>query len=321
MKTKIQITLSVLIAFSFILAVSGCKKNESKPVSGDSSSIQQLTKDENQVQNGTDDVYNDVEFLMSGSAKGDLKSPGIWGGPCNVTIDSTTVQDDSVTVHIRYHGPNCSGHLKRYGLVEVKYPVGIHWYQPHATVLVYFINDTITRVINNKTMILNGRKTYENVDGGVIWELGNLITSVTHKISGYLTATFEDGSSRLWHVARLRVVTGTPPTPTDDGHLVISEDGFGEADGYSNLSVWGINRQGETFYTKVNQPVVVKQDCQFDPCSGIVFHEIPAAGKSATVTFGYNDDNLPIGDGECPTRYRVDYDVNGSTGTLYLPLH
>jgi hypothetical protein len=321
MKTRSLIAFAALLAVSLALILSGCSKNKNNGIPGDSSSLQQLTKDENQVQNATDDVLNDVNLVLSGTPTNGFKSVSLWGGPCNATVDSAVVVNDSITYYIRYHGPNCPGTVTRNGLVQVRKKVGTHWYMPHATVIVTFINDTITHVTSGKSMILNGRKTFENVNGGVIWQLGNGVESVVHKISGDLQATFDDGTTRTWHVTRLRTLTGTPPTPTTDGHLVLTEDGFGTADGYEKLAVWGVNRNGENFYTQITQPVVHKQDCTWDPCFGIKIHQIPGKNKKATVTFGFDDNNEPVTGDQCPTRYRVDWEVNGNTGTLFLPLH
>jgi len=97
-------------------------------------------------------------------------------------------------------------------------------------------------------------------------------------------------------------------------------DGFGSEGEYSNLVMWGINRHGENFYIQIDQSVVHKQTCEWDPVSGIKVMSIPGDGKKSTVTYGYDDNNQPVTGNECPTRFRVDWQKGTHSGTIYLPL-
>jgi hypothetical protein len=238
----------------------------------------------------------------------------LW--PCNATIDSTSVQNDTITYYITYDGKNCNGKLDRHGKVEVKRRVGEKWFMPGATVTVTMIDLQITKVASNKSITLNGTKMFQNVTGGRMWELWNgTIASIVHKVSGSIQATFDDNTTRTWNIARQRTFTIV------DQKLIMTIDGFGSADNYANLVLWGTNRMGENFYTQITQSIVHKQLCDMDPCSGIKIHQIPAMEKSATITFGYNDNNEPIQGNECPTRFRVDWVKGSHSGTLYLELH
>ena len=175
------------------------------------------------------------------------------------------------------------------------------------------INFTITKVSNNKTIIINGVKTHQNVTGHLIGQLGtNGITSIVHKTWGTETVTFSDNTTRSWQVARQRTFTGSL------GQLVITLDGFGTALDYTNLVMWGLNRQNENFYTQITQSVVLRQSCDWDPVSGIKVHQIPSDSKSATITFGYDSNNQPVTGTDCPTKYKVDWQKNNNSGTVYL---
>lgn len=129
-----------------------------------------------------------------------------------------------------------------------------------------------------------------------------------------MQASFDNGTSRSWNVARQLTYTGTP------GQIVLSIDGFGSSGEFQNLVVWGTNRQGEEFYTQIVQSVVCRQACDWDPVSGIKIHQIPADSKSATITFGFDSNNQPVTGSDCPTRYRIDWQKNNQSGTSYLPL-
>jgi hypothetical protein len=253
-------------------------------------------------------VLNDVNnFLTSGQMKTTENLP------CNATVDSTSVSNDTITYFITYSGLSCNHKFNRNGQVEIRKKVGTHWWQAGATVIVNYKNLAITRVLSGKTLTLNGHKMFENVTGGLIPQLGGQFTSITHHVQGYVTATFDDNSTRVWNIAREKTFTGSFPD-----NLVMTENGFGSAGSYTNLATWGLNRQNEEFYISISQPVVYRQVCTWDPCSGVKTIEIPSKSKGATTTFGYDSNNQPVTNGDCPTKFKVDWHKNGNSGTIYL---
>lgn len=306
MKTRKLLTLILLVTAILGLTLTGCKK-ENHNNNADPSSMQQLANDENRFQDGSDEAMNDVNLLLSG---GNLKATTLW--PCNATIDSTAVANDTLVIYITYNGLNCNETRFRTGKVEIRKHVGTHWGDPGATVIVKHINFSITRVSTGKTIVLNGTKTHQNVSGGHLWMLGNQLTSIVHKTWGSMTVTFEDNTTRTWNVARQKTYTGTLT------NLVLTVDGFGQSGEFANLVVWGVNRQGENFYTEIQQSVVYRQQCDWAPVAGMKLHSIPADNKSALITFGFNSNNQPIGPAECPTKYKLDWTKNGNSGTVYL---
>jgi hypothetical protein len=307
MKVTTFLKTGLILTVFVGLILTGCQKEKNKDQSPDSSSMQQLSKDDNNMENASDEALNDVNTLLSG---GNLKSTNFW--PCNATIDSTAVVNDTITFYITYNGYNCKETLLRTGKVEIKKKVGTHWHDAGATVIVTFINLQITKVHNGKSITLNGSKTFQNVTGGFIWQLGSQYSAIVHRIWGTLNVTFDDNTTRTWNIARQRTFTGTP------GQLLMTIDGFGTEGSYNNLVVWGVNRHGENFYTQINQPVVIREACSWDPCSGIKVHQIPSDSKKATITFGYNDLNEPVSGDECPTKYRLDWEKGTHSGTIYL---
>ena len=305
----IQLSFMALALLGFSLT--GCKKDNLNQGSNDNSSVLQLSADEQAVNNAMDDAAKDAESILSAGVTR-LKSTNGW--PCNATIDSTQKVNDTITFFITYNGSNCSGNRTRTGKVEIKKAVGTHWLLPGATVKYKYINYTITHNKTGKSITINGTKTFTNLSGGFIWQLGAGATSIVQRISGVMQAKFDDGSTRTWNVARQITYTGTP------GQLVMTIDGFGNAGTFDNLVTWGTNRNDEPFYTQITQSVVHKQLCGWDPVSGIKIHQIPAKSKSATITFGYDDNNTPITGDLCPTKYRVDWQRNGNSGTSYILL-
>lgn len=310
MKTKSFFSYAAVALFLGVITFSGCSKDNEETKQVDTSSLQKLSADESNIEDMTDEALTDASNMMGG---GTLKSTDRV--PCNATIDSATVANDTLAVYITYDGLNCRGTKFITGQVISKRKVGEYWGMAGTTVKVEFINYSVTRVATNKTLVLNGKKTFQNVSGGFIWQLGSVATSIVHRASGTMLATFDNGTTRLWNFARQRVFTGNP------NELVMTVDGFGTADGYENLAAWGINRDGEQFYTQINQSIVHNDLCDWRPVTGIKYHQVPADGKSATITFGYDANNQPVINGDCPTKYRLDWVKNGNSGTVYLPLY
>ncbi|NVO20114.1 MAG: hypothetical protein HXX13_10460 [Bacteroidetes bacterium] len=311
MKTRTIFPLAILFFTVSVLSLTGCKKDKIDEGNSDSSSMEQLSNDENNAEAVMDDATQDVENVLSYHSL--LKSTE--GLPCNATVDSVAVSNDTITILITYNGLNCNGTRNRTGQIEIKKKVGTHWGQAGATIRYRYINFSVTRVATGRSITLNGTKTFVNVNGGFIWQVGNpLVPSVTHQQTGSMQITFDNGDTRNWNIARQRTYTGT------QGNLLMTVDGLGTAGDYSNLVTWGLNRKGEQFYTQITQSVVLRQQCGWDPVLGVKVHQIPSDNKSATITFGYNNNNEPITGDECPTRFRIDWQKGTHSGTKYLQL-
>jgi len=307
MKTTTLFKLSAIFFAVFALTFTSCKKDKKT----DTESMQQLVQDENKMATSDDDAMNDVNTVLSGSSGKSLESL-----PCNVTVDSSTIIADTIIYSITFNGLNCHGNRTRVGNATVKKNVNTHWVDAGATVYVNYNNLVITRISDGKSMTLNGTKKFVNISGGHIADLATTATSIVHRIYGVLTATFDDNTTRTWNLSRQRTFTGTP------GNLIMNVDGLGTADGYNGLVAWGTNRHGEQFYTQITQSVVYKEACGWDPCAGVKVHNIPGDNKKATFTGGYdnNDQPLPVSSSTCPTKYRIDWEKNGNSGTIYRPL-
>lgn len=313
MKTTKKILMILFAAMILAGSLTSCQKDKTKVnTDPNTNSIQNLSEDETKVTAAADQAIADINVVLGGG--GSLKSTEML--PCNATIDSTAVANDTITIYITYNGLNCAQTVNRTGKIEIRKKVGTHWWQPGASVVYKYIDFHMTRISNNKSITLNGRKTYTNVTGGLVWMIGQTIngqtiTSVTRRDEGYMTVTFDDNTSKFWNVARM--ITWTK----DNGKFVTTVNGFGSADGYDNLIHWGTNRNEEAFYIQILQSVIHREACQWDPCSGQKKISIPGDNKGATITFGYDANNQPITNGDCPVKFRIDWFKNGNSGTIY----
>lgn len=288
--------LSLIMAVSFIsFIVTSCDKDKLDK-DFDSSSMQQLAQDEVNMEASSNEALDDANEVLSKG--GGLKS--ISALPCNCTIDSLLV-GDTMTYTLTFTGNNCNNTKLKSGQIKIKRVVTAAWSAAGTTVSLQFINYKVTKLSNQKWTMLNGSKTWTNLSGGLIKNIGtSSTTSVTHTITGSIQASFSDTTTRTWNIARKKTFTGTYPNA-----LILSIEGTGNSNGYNNLATWGTNRQNENFYTQINQAIVLKQSCSWDPTSGIKVHQIPADSKTATATFGYDANNQLITNGDCPDRKSV----------------
>jgi hypothetical protein len=315
MKPKIIIKLSFFFLALLVIFLAGCKKDNSTTTTStpDTSSLQNMANDEANVNNASDEALNDINNVLSGGS-GTMKATESL--PCNATLDSTAVVNDTITYYITYNGKNCNGNLYRTGQIEIMKHVNTHWYQAGATVIYKYINYEVYHVLNPaKYIIMNGTKTYENVTGGLLFQLlTNSMDSIIHKEWGSMTITFENNTTRSWDVARQLKYTSA------NSKLILTTNGFGTADNFNNLVIWCLNRDNEQFYDMIIIPNVFRQVCNWDPCSGQKNDTIPAKSKGIKIIWGYDSNNQPITNGDCPTKYMVQWWINSNTGTMYLPL-
>lgn len=304
--------LSLIMAISFIsFIVTSCDKDKLDK-DFDSSSMQQLAQDEVNMEASSNEALDDANEVLSKG--GGLKS--ISALPCNCTIDSLLV-GDTMTYTMTFTGNNCNNTKLKSGQIKIKRVVTAAWSAAGTTVSLQFINYKVTKLSNQKWTMLNGAKTWTNLSGGLIKNIGtSTTTSVTHTITGSIQASFSDTTTRTWNIARKKTFTGTYPNA-----LILSIEGTGNSNGYNNLATWGTNRQNENFYTQINQAIVLKQSCSWDPTSGIKVHQIPADSKTATATFGYDANNQLITNGDCPEKYKVEWVKGSFSGSTFLNLH
>jgi len=310
MKTTQIFRLALILFAAFSLAITSCQKEEEpepKVEEEGSTSLQQLSEDDQFQQQVSDDIDKDVESVMNGQASRDMAML-----PCNVTVDSTGVVNDTITYFITYHGLNCWENLYRTGQVRVRRHVGTKWWMPDATVSVKIINLQVTKVATGKSIVINGMKQHKNVSGGFILQLGYGVDHIIHRTIGHMKISFENGAAKTWKIARRLVYTGT----WQDYSLAIN--GFGEDGSYSDLVTWGTTRTGDQFYISTPQPIIHKEACGWDPVSGIHSMDIPTADMGATLTFGFDNNNQPVTNGDCPTKFKLDWYHNGNSGTIFL---
>jgi hypothetical protein len=308
MKTKNLLKFALILAFAAGFVLTGCRKDKKD---ADTTNLQQTSKDQITLKAADDMATNDINKVLSGGGGKEM----LWV-PCNATLDSVYTIADTVTYVVTYNGLNCEGNYNRVGTVEAHKCITTHWADAGAVAYIKFIDFKVTRVTDGRWAVVNGIKRYENESGGLLINLGGSLTSITHRVTGTLNATFDDNTTRAWNVARRKTYTGSI------GNLYLSFEGLGTADGYTSLESWGVNRNGDNYYNRITAAVVLKEVCSWDAASGSGIIDIPADEISATLTFGYdsNETLVDLNGTTCPTHYRVDWVKGDNSGTIYIAL-
>lgn len=311
MKTKIQFILVAALALS--VSFISCKKTSTS--STDNTDLTTHADDQNTVSQNMDDVTNDANNAIDGSAAfqgkpGSVDNTTTLTPPCNATITLDSANGlRRITIH--YNGLNCAQTRLRVGDVVLSMPLTQHWRDAGATLTINVQNLKITRVSDGKYITINGITTVTNVSGGRLRDLSALGT-ITHTItSAGMTITFEDNTQRSWQIAKQR-------TFTYSNGVVITTIGTHTDGSTTGISEWGTNRFGNAFSTAITQPMVIREDCSWRLVSGQVTHTKLVA--TIVVTFGLDSAGNPV---TCPTGtfyFKVVWTgVNGIVRTFILP--
>lgn len=194
------------------------------------------------------------------------------------------------SVTITYNGLNCAGTRTRTGVVKATMPANVKWKDAGAVITVTITNLKITRVSDGKYITINGTKQITNVSGGRLMDLPTMNTIIHTISSNNMNIKFDTSNTqRTWNIARKRTFTW------NNGSVNITTTGNHTVAGNTKVAEWGINRFGNAFITSIEQPLTVRQSCNFRLTNGQVKHEL--LGRNLTVTFGLDAQGNPTG---CP---------------------
>jgi hypothetical protein len=289
--------------------VISCSKNNNSSGSSNQSTVQTQSDDQAMVSNETDIMGNDANAALTsqssinGESAGSIRSGVVSVNGFNeqahtlgitdntLICDATVVTDTTVnprTITITYNGINCWGNRTRTGTVVISIATGTHWKDQGAVVNIAVQNLTITRLLDNKTITINGTRTMTNVSGGSMTDLANL-QSITHTVSDQFSITFADNLVRSWQVDKQRVFT------YNDG-VVMTTTGIHNDGTYTNVAEWGTNRFGTAFESLITVPKIFRQDCDYRLVSG-QNKILRSDSLNSTITYGLDASGTPTA---CP---------------------
>ncbi len=286
----------------------GCKKDKSDEIDVDETPEQVVNaSDERTMSSEMDASEDDANRLMLNFSQ--FRGIG-WAGtlsgnhiPCNSSIDSSLKSQGKLT--ITFSGNTCDNKRLRSGAITLQLPYNsvsntvTPWSAAGCVMTVTFINFKVTRLSDNKSIIVNGTKYITNVNGGLVDDATNFVTPIVHHITGAMQLTFDDGTTRSWNIDRTRSISRT------SGVTTLTITGNSTQNGISNVSIWGINRKGNSFTVSIPTPIVMNSTCNFDPISGVRVHK--GVVRELTITFGVDQSGNAVTSG-CPYGYRLNWE-------------
>lgn len=305
---QINYRLLSLAALTVLISFSSCKKE--KEPTDNFTELTTHSEDQANVSAEIDAVTNEVNAA--------IESEGSFSGLSQNTVlvcGATAVADttgDPWKIIIKYGGNNCAGTNSRTGFVILSMPAATRWKNAGAVLTIDYQNLKITRLINNKSITINGSHTITNVSGGLLRDLPTL-SNITHDVnSNGMSIKFDNDSLRTWQVARRRVFTY-------NNGVDITITGRHTEGIHTNVAEWGSTRFGGPFVSSISQPLVFKQDCNFRLTSGQIQHKRLAA--EVTATFGLNAAGSPAA---CPGTnayyYKLEWSgVGGNSHSVIMP--
>ncbi|MEO8150832.1 MAG: hypothetical protein ABI723_24580 [Bacteroidia bacterium] len=312
MNTK-KVLLNVAFAAALTgLIFAGCKKENDTSATDEMS--EQLTNgtDESRFSAASDEALDDVNNIALDNSKfRGVNGQWILLGlhtPCNVVIDSSL--KDHGTLTVTFNGNDCANLHSRTGSVTLQLPYNAAtntvtpWSTAGCTLTVTFHDFSITRLSDGKSLTFNGSKTITNVNGGLVDDEPDFTAPVVHHITGMMQVTFDNNTSRTWNIDRTRTIARFNNVTT------VTITGNATENGYSNVSVWGINRKGNVFTVTINTPVVLSSTCNFNAMSGV--RMIHGVIRELTITYGVDQAGNPITNG-CPYGFKLNW--IGKNGT------
>ncbi|AMS27594.1 hypothetical protein AEM51_11785 [Bacteroidetes bacterium UKL13-3] len=281
-----QLFTYVIIGIAALsITVSSCKKKDIDENDDDTTIQTQQVSDESLFLNESENSLDEVNIAISGSTFGKTR-----------TIAGATIVDSPLikAVFITYNGLSGDGKRMRVGEVKIQLVTGNNWGEAGAKVRVTYSNLRITNIQTSKSITLNGFHLLTNVTGGRAF----VDASVMHTIRGEMQLFFDNAASRNWQIARKRIVN------YNNGNYDITISGDTTISGYTNIAVWGTNRNGNDFYTQLAQPIIFNSICLGKPVSGQKVHKKLA--REITVTYGV-DANGNVVIGTCPYGLKVNW--------------
>ncbi len=310
MKKQIIGILSAALLTGFI---SSCKKDDQQKLD---EQTRQFNDDSNNYKAESDQADDDVNNAVNdipafGRGAGVLSSP-----LCGVTIDSSQLSQKILFFNFDGVTPCFSPSRTRSGQIKAQLTSGASWHDPGAILTLTYNSFKVTRLSDNKSITFNGVKTLENVNGHN-WLTFLMGTSTfKYRSRAYnVQVSYDNGASAVWNQAYMTEWLYTP-TSTHGSYITFTCNGDTTMSGYSNVSMWGVNRFSQAFTTNYNTQILSNTYCGlWRPNSGELVHHVNANTYSLTLGVDQSGNPTTL---DCAYGYKVTWTVNGTTNSVVL---
>lgn len=274
-----------MLATAFVIGFTSCKKEKQDPTINEETEVSVVTDDEMLFSTDIESLNLDLALLLE--TYNEMASPRNQEQPEPICGATAQLDQNFSKVTVTFNGNTCDGNRKRSGKIIVTLPAGLDWGKKGAVLSLQFSDYKITRLSDNKSIVINGVQKYTNSSGGWLStsEDNNVIRhSIT---SDGLSLKFDNGDTREWKISKNRAFA-----KTYGNKWLISIEGTHT----DHIAVWGTNRLGLPFSTATIEPLIVLESCGFKLTEGTIKHTV--ANVSATLSFGLDADGAYVG---CPS--------------------
>ena len=314
MKTHLLKIMLVVAVSSAIMAGCGAFNKLLNP------NIQKFNEDYNTYKSELESLDSDLDNALKdieGFGKTDQTS-GIVSSPlCGVTIDCTQVQQGILVFNFDGVTPCFSPSRTRSGAVQVELINGNSWSQAGAVMKQTFMDYKVTVLSSGRSIKVNGIKTLKNVNGHDWWNwiLGNV--DHTYESRAFdVQVEFENGQTATWNHARTNTISWNPANSdpiVTNAHLAFSVNGDTTLNGVPTVDSWGVNRFGDDFITRYEEPITSNTYCGLWRFStGRLVHEV--SGDDFTLDLGVNQQGNPSTT-VCAYGFKVSWNVGNNTNS------
>lgn len=272
--------------------------------------IEQHNNDANYYKGQLDQADTDINNTLKDIPAFGKNDEGleIFSSPlCGCTIDSVDIAQKIIYFNFDGVTPCFSPSVTRSGQIKVQLTSGNYWRDPGAVITETFTNYKITRLSDNKSIMFNGVKTLENVNGHNWLTFILSQSTFKHRERAFnIDVTFDNNQHATWNSARttewsyIQAGGGIPYA-----RVGFAADGDTSLNGYNTVDSWGINRFGSPFTTYYNTPVVSNTYCGlWRFTSGELVHNVD--NNNFTLTLGVDQNGNPSS-AACAYGYKVEW--------------
>jgi hypothetical protein len=307
-----------------LFVISSCKKNDKdEPTPNLDAQVQQHNNDANTYKSESDQMDDEINNYISqnttfGARYGEGGGHPLINSLCGVTIDSSEVANKILYFNFDGITPCLSPSRTRGGQIKVQLKSGNKWADIGAVLTITYNNFKITRLKDNKSIMFNGVKTLQNINGNDWFKFltsGFILKYKERALN--IAVSFDNGLSATWNSARItewtfKNKTAVSGIPYD--HINFKATGDTTVGGFSTVDSWGVNRFGKSFTTYYNSSVISNTYCGFWRFTGgELVHNINSNNYVVTLGVDQNGNPTPY---VCAYGYRVTWKgANGNSVT------